>query len=86
MSPEKTSGRLLVIEDDPNLSAVLQQHFIAQGYDVQAAQTGNQGVTLAQTARPNLILLAAGLPDMSGLDVFRTLRDKPRTGHIPVMM
>jgi PleD family two-component response regulator len=86
VSPEKPSGRLLVIEDDPNLSAMLTQHFAAQGYDVQAAPTGAQGMALAQTARPNLILLAAGLPDMPGLDVFRALRDKPRTGHIPVMM
>ncbi len=77
---------MLIIEQEEHIVEGLRHHFEAQGYEVLAAQTGRQGLDLAQTARPNLILLAAGLPDMSGLDIFRTLRDKPRTGHIPVMV
>jgi DNA-binding response OmpR family regulator len=86
VSAEKSSGRLLVIEEDAHLAEALRLHFEMQGYDVQTAQTGRQGLELAQAARPSLILLAARLPDISGLDTFRTLRDKPRTGHIPVMI
>ena len=84
MSSEKS--RLLVIEPEEHLLGALRLYFEAQGYDVLGGQTGRQGLDLAQTSRPNLILLAASLPDMSGLDVFRALRDKPRTGHIPVMV
>ncbi len=84
MSSEKS--RLLVIEPEEHLLGALRQHFEAQDYEVLGGQTGRQGLDLAQTGRPNLILLEANLPDMPGLDVFRALRDKPRTGHIPVMV
>jgi PleD family two-component response regulator len=86
VSSEKPSGRLLIVEEDAHSGAALRQHFEAQGYEVLTAQTGRQGLDLAQTGRPDLILLAARMPDMSGLEAFRALRDKPRTGHIPVMM
>jgi CheY-like chemotaxis protein len=86
VSSEKSSGRLLVIEQDEYLIEVLRLHFEAQGYEILVAQTCRQGLDLAQTGHPNLILLAAHMPDMSGLEAFRTLRDKPRTSHIPVMM
>jgi PleD family two-component response regulator len=86
VSAEKSSGRLLIVEEDAYSGAALRQLFEEQGYEVLTAQTGRQGLDLAQTGHPNLILLAARMPDMSGLDTFRALRDKPRTGHIPVMM
>ena len=84
MSSEKS--RLLVIEPEEHLLGALRLHFEAQGYEVLGEQSGRQGLDLAQTGRPDLILLAASLPDMPGLDAFRALRDKPRTGHIPVMV
>lgn len=86
MSSEKSAGRLLIIEEDALSAEALRQHFEGQGYEVLTAQTGHQGLDLAQTGRPNLILLTTQLPDMSGIEAFQTLRDKPRTGHIPVMM
>jgi DNA-binding response OmpR family regulator len=86
VSAEKSPGRLLIIEHESNLVDNLQQHFEMQGYEVLSALTCRRGLDLAQTARPNLILLAARMPDMAGLDAFRALRDQPRTGHIPVMI
>lgn len=85
MSAEK-SGRLLIIDGDELLCQTLAQHFGQAGYEVDSASRGQAGINLALSARPNLILLSAQLPDMTGLDVFRVLRDKPRTGHIPVMI
>ena len=86
MSSEKSSGRLLIIEMDTRLVETLCQHFQVEGYEIHSAATCQEGISLAQTARPNLILLATRMPEMSGLDALRVLRDKPRTGHIPVMM
>lgn len=86
MSSEKSSGRLLIIEMDARLVETLCQHFQVEGYEIHSATTCQEGIALAQTVRPNLILLATRMPDTSGLDALRVLRDKPRTGHIPVMM
>jgi len=75
----------LIIEGEEAVGQALTRHFAAQGYTAQAVMSGKEGLALAQTARPDLILLAARLPDMAGEAVFRALRDQPRTGHIPVM-
>lgn len=86
VSTEKSSQRLLVIDTDAPLVETLVLHFKNAGYEVQGATTGAEGLKLAQSMRPSLILLAAHLEDMAGMDAFRKLRDLPRTGHIPVMM
>jgi PleD family two-component response regulator len=86
VSGEKSSGRLLIIDEDARLVETLHQHFEFEGYKVFFALTCREGVVLAQTAHPNLILLAAGMKDMSELEAFRALRHTPRTSHIPVMV
>ncbi|MBN1562851.1 MAG: response regulator [Anaerolineae bacterium] len=86
MSAEKSLGRLLVIEQDASLAQTLQQHFESEGYQVEIALSGREGLEKARTTHPRLILLAARLGDISGLDTFRILRDKARTSHLPVMM
>lgn len=85
MSTEKSANRLLIVEGEALLGQTLRRHFEEQGYAAETAVSGEEGIALAQTSRPHLILLAVNLSDMPGLDVFRTLRSKPRTGHIPVM-
>jgi PleD family two-component response regulator len=86
VSGEKSSGRLLIIDEDARLVETLHQHFEFEGYRVFSALTCREGLTLAQTAHPNVILLAAGMKDMSELEAFQALRDTPRTSHIPVMV
>lgn len=86
MSSDKPASRLLIIEMDSRLLETLQQHFQMDGYQVLPAPTCQEGLQLAQTARPHLILLATRMGDMAGLDAFRALRDTARTSHIPVMM
>jgi DNA-binding response OmpR family regulator len=86
VSSDKPSSRLLIIEQDARLVVTLREHFEAESYRVDTVLTGQEGLALAQALRPNLILLAARMTDMAGLDIFRALRDQSRTGHIPVMM
>jgi len=86
MGFDKPPNRLLIVDEDARLAETLTQHFEVEGYQVFGAGTGKDALTLAVNARPDLILLSARLPDMAGLDVFRALRDKPRTAHIPVMV
>lgn len=79
-------SQLLIIEMDARLMGTLREHFEAEKYQVHTALTCQEGLHLAQTVRPSLILLATRMGDMAGLDAFRALRDTPRTSHIPVMM
>lgn len=83
---DRTASRLLVIEQDFSLAETLDQHFTEEGYQIETAPTALQGIEKARVMQPRLILLAARLNDISGLDAFHILRDKPRTSHIPVMM
>jgi DNA-binding response OmpR family regulator len=86
MGEDKANNRLLIVEPEPRLLASLREHFMANGYRVEIALTGEDGLKLAGSARPHLILLSAQLNDMQGLDALRALRSKPRTGHIPVIV
>ncbi len=86
MSPDKSAGRLLIIDEEVDLAKALSVQFNAAGYETNVASRASEGIVLALTERPNLILLAVRLPDMTGLDAFQALHDKPRTGHIPVMI
>ncbi len=77
-------GRLLIVEDDLELSEMLAVFFQAQGYEVYKAWGGKEGVTLARQKLPNLVLLDVNLPDMDGFDVCRVLRTTNRTRFIPI--
>jgi len=83
MSADK---RLLVIESDGDLVEMLRRHFAPEGIELHAAATCAAGLELASAIRPHLILLSAEMPDGTAPDTLRALNDKPRTGHIPVMI
>jgi two-component system phosphate regulon response regulator PhoB len=78
--------RVLVIEDEPSLQEVLDYNLRHAGYDVSSALTGSAGISLARSQKPNLVLLDLMLPDLSGTDVCRTLRNDPTTKSIPIIM
>lgn len=69
---------VLVIEDEPDLREGLQHNLELEGYTVDTAADGNEGLRKAREGRASLILLDLMLPVMPGLEVLRTLRD---TGH-----
>ena len=66
---------VLVIEDEPPLQKFLRVTLGTQDYNVVEAITGEQGLRHAATARPDLIILDLGLPDIDGVEVTRRLRE-----------
>ncbi len=86
MSVEKSSSRLLLIDGDAPLIDAAVTRFQSEGYHVDTALTGQDGLAKVLDFRPNLVLLAARLEDMEGLEAFHRLRDLPRARHIPVMV
>lgn len=79
--------RILVVEDETDLSDTLVYSLEREGFEARAVNTGREAVDAARGApRPDLILLDLMLPDLSGLDVCRTLRSDPSTKDIPIIM
>lgn len=80
------AARILLIEDDPGVQLTVKDHLQADGYEVQVAGDGQQGLDLASSADAefDLILLDVMLPDMDGFEVCRASRR--RGVHTPILM
>jgi len=79
------SKRILVVEDDFDISNMLRIYFGGQGYDVEVAPKGEEALASVSKKLPNLIVLDINLPDMSGYDVCIQLRTTKRTSHVPII-
>lgn len=77
--------RLLLIEDDPDVAEMLLMYFQALEYDVLHADNGTDGIEMARTRFPNLILLDVMLPDMDGYEICYRLRNISLTKYIPIL-
>jgi DNA-binding response OmpR family regulator len=77
--------KILIVEDDPDVSEMLNAYFRVQGYDVFTVNWGEDGVRAGQTIFPDLIILDIRLPDIDGYEVARRLRGDRRTQEIPII-
>ena len=78
-------SRILIVEDDFDISNMLRIYFTAQGYDVEIAPRGSDALEKTRHGMPHLIVLDIMLPDIDGYEVCRTLRTNTRTSHIPII-
>ena len=76
--------RILIVDDEPEMVRGLEDNFRFEGYQTLAATTGKEGLVLAVREAPDLILLDIMMPELSGWDVLRALRQKGL--DIPVIM
>jgi PleD family two-component response regulator len=80
-----SKGRILVVEDDFDISNMLRIYFTGQGFEVSVAPRGGDALDLTRRSLPHLIVLDIMLPDMDGYTVCKELRTTTRTSHIPVI-
>ncbi len=80
-----SKARLLIVEDDFDISNMLRIYFSGQEYDVDIAPRGSDALAKTRQQLPHLIVLDIMLPDIDGYEVCRRLRTQPRTRHIPVI-
>src|SRR3989338_3059167 len=80
-----SKGRILVVEDDFDISNMLRIYFTGQGFEVSVAPRGGDALALTRQSLPHLIVLDIMLPDMDGYAVCRELRTTTRTSHIPII-
>lgn len=77
---------ILTIDSDPHDRSLLAGHLRRLGYNVLAADDGNQGIQRAVAVRPDLIVVDLRLTDVDGYAVCQELRDRPETQGIPVIV
>jgi len=80
-----SKGRILVVEDDLDISNMLDIYFKGHGYEVAVAGRGEEGLELCKQKLPHVILLDIMLPDIDGYEVCRRLRNNLRTKHVPII-
>jgi two-component system, OmpR family, KDP operon response regulator KdpE len=77
------AARILVVDDESQIRRVLRSTLTFRGYEIREASTGEEAIDLARKLKPDLILLDANLPGMSGIE---TCRDIRRWSDAPIIM
>jgi diguanylate cyclase (GGDEF)-like protein len=80
-----SKARLLIVEDDFDISNMLQIYFSGQNYEVDVAPRGSVALEKTRSNLPHLIVLDIMLPDIDGFEVCRILRTNIRTSHVPII-
>src|SRR5258706_7406886 len=76
---------VLIVDDDGMLRALLAELLGSAGYRVLLADNGKAALSVAERARPSLVLTDCSMPQLDGAELVRRLRAHPRTRHIPVV-
>jgi two-component system response regulator AtoC len=76
---------VLIIDDDPLIRKTLSGHLAKQGFDVQLAEEGEEGVRRFREFNPDLVILDVRLPDIDGLEVLRQIKDLNKKAYVLMM-
>lgn len=82
----ETKKKILLVEDDEALSAVYKSRLELEGFEIMEVNNGEKALSAAIEFKPDLILLDAMMPKISGFDVLDILRNTPATANIRVIM
>src|SRR5262245_37297847 len=80
------SKRILIVDDDVAIRDVVTDFLQDKGFLVEGAANGRDGLLMVAENRPDLVLLDVELPDLSGYEVCKRIREIPATRYTPVIM
>jgi two-component system phosphate regulon response regulator PhoB len=80
------SHRILVVDDEPDITALVAYHLAKAGYRVSTAANGPDALKAAREERPDIVILDVMLPGVSGYDVLDELRRRPETKEVGVIL
>jgi DNA-binding response OmpR family regulator len=79
-------ARILIIEDDPNITGLIEHDLGGSDYDVISVSDGNKGLALARKERPDLIVLDVMLLSTDGFEIYKKLKLDEITKYLPVII
>jgi CheY-like chemotaxis protein len=82
----KTQKKVLVVEDDNMISAMYKTKLEQDGFIVVTADNGAQGVALAKSEKPDIIMMDVILPQLDGFSALEAIKNDPKTKKIKVVM
>jgi two-component system phosphate regulon response regulator PhoB len=80
------SARILIVEDEEPLTLLLRYNLEAEGYEVETVARGDDAATRLKESPPDLVVLDWMLPGLSGIELCRSLRARPETRQLPIIM
>jgi len=86
MADKSATTRILVVEDESDIAALVAYQLAHAGYQVRTANTGREALKVLETDPPDLIVLDLMLPEIAGTDILRTIRSRKETRSTPVII
>jgi two-component system, OmpR family, phosphate regulon response regulator PhoB len=86
MKAQRDRAQILVVEDEPDIAALMAYHLTRAGYAVRTAVDGGEALRALGTEMPDLVVLDLMLPTTSGIDVLKQVRGSPELAHLPVIL
>ncbi|MGQ0814168.1 MAG: response regulator [Gemmatimonadota bacterium] len=83
---KQTPARILVVEDERDIAALIAYHLTKEGYRVRTAEGGNEALEAVSAERPDLLVLDLMLPGFSGYEVLSEMRRKPELTEVPIIV
>jgi DNA-binding response OmpR family regulator len=80
------SKTILIADDEPNIVAALEFLLQRNGYEVRVAKNGDEALTMVEACKPDLVLLDIMMPQRSGYEVCKRIRERAEWRHIKVIM
>jgi two-component system, OmpR family, phosphate regulon response regulator PhoB len=85
-STKRSPARILVVEDERDIAALVAYHLTKEGYRVRTAEGGQEALESAAAEKPDLVLLDLMLPGLSGYEVLQEMRRRPDMVDVPVVV
>jgi two-component system, OmpR family, phosphate regulon response regulator PhoB len=82
----EVNERILVVDDEPDISALVTYHLVREGYRVSTAPDAATGLRAVEREAPDLLVLDVMLPGMSGLELLEEMRRRPETRSLPIIL
>ena len=77
--------KVLVVDDDPDIVELLQYNLTREGYEVSVAENGKKAIDMAQSVKPDVILMDVMMPGMDGYETTRAIRKMSRFKNLPII-
>jgi two-component system, OmpR family, phosphate regulon response regulator PhoB len=85
-STKKSPARILVVEDERDIAALIAYHLTKEGYRVRTAEAGHEALESVGAERPDLMLLDLMLPGFSGYEVLQEMKRQPELAQVPIVV